>query len=124
MAVDQLQLRAIRENSHQLTGSVQDFDPLLRLMGDSRFVLIGEESHGTQEFYWTRAEITKRLIAEKGFSAVTIEGDWPDAYRVNRYVRGRGEDKNANEALSGFRRFPAWIWRNHVVLDFVNWLRD
>ena len=98
-------------------------ETLEELIGDARVVLIGESSHGTHEFYAARAEITKWLIEEKGFSAVAAEADWPDAYRVNRYVRGLGEDKNADEALSGFERFPAWMWRNTVVRDFVDWLR-
>jgi erythromycin esterase-like protein len=85
--------------------------------------LLGEASHGTDEFYFERAQITKRLIAEKGFSVVAIEADWPDAYRVHRYVRGATIDSNANEALSGFRRFPTWMWRNTVVVEFVEWLR-
>jgi erythromycin esterase-like protein len=86
-------------------------------------VLLGEASHGTHEFYRERAQITKRLIREKGFTAVAVEADWPDAYRVNRYVRGRGDDVEAIDALGGFRRFPAWMWRNADVLDFVGWLR-
>jgi erythromycin esterase-like protein len=93
-------------------------------VGDKRFVLIGEASHGTHEFYETRAQITERLIREKGFHAVAVEADWPDAYRVNRYVRGTGPDANANQALSDFERFPMWMWRNTVVLDFVEWLRQ
>ncbi|OBB65293.1 erythromycin esterase family protein [Mycobacterium sp. 852014-50255_SCH5639931] len=98
-------------------------DTLEELIGDARIVLIGESSHGTHEFYEARAEITKWLIEEKGFCAVAAEADWPDAYRVNRYVRGIGDDTSADEALSGFERFPAWMWRNTVVRDFVEWLR-
>jgi erythromycin esterase-like protein/predicted phosphoribosyltransferase len=98
-------------------------ETLEQLIGDARVVLIGESSHGTHEFYEARAEITKWLIEEKGFCSVAAEADWPDAYRVNRHVRGLGEDKNADEALSGFERFPAWMWRNTVVRDFVDWLR-
>ncbi|OIN78944.1 erythromycin esterase family protein [Mycobacterium malmoense] len=98
-------------------------ETLEELIGDARIVLIGESSHGTHEFYEARAAITKWLIEEKGFCAVAAEADWPDAYRVNRYVRGLGEDTNADEALSGFERFPAWMWRNTVVRDFVDWLR-
>ncbi|MCV7166669.1 erythromycin esterase family protein [Mycobacterium stomatepiae] len=98
-------------------------ETLEELIGDARVVLIGESSHGTHEFYEARATITKWLIEEKGFCAVAAEADWPDAYRVNRYVRGLGEDKTADEALSGFERFPAWMWRNTVVRDFVDWLR-
>ena len=93
------------------------------LIGDARVVLIGESSHGTHEFYAARAEITKWLIEHKGFTAVAAEADWPDAYRVNRYVRGLGADGTAEEALRGFQRFPAWMWRNTVVTDFVGWLR-
>ncbi len=98
-------------------------EALEELIGDARVVLIGESSHGTREFYQARSEITKWLIQEKGFCAVTAEADWPDAYRVNRYVHGRGADTSADEALSGFERFPAWMWRNTVVRDFVGWLR-
>jgi len=93
------------------------------LIGDARVVLIGESSHGTHEFYDARAQITKWLIEEKGFTAVAAEADWPDAYRVNRYVRGTGDDQSPEEALRGFQRFPAWMWRNTVVRDFVGWLR-
>ena len=93
------------------------------LIGDARIVLIGESSHGTHEFYEARAEITKWLIEQKGFNAVAAEADWPDAYRVNRYVRGLGGDSSAEEALQGFERFPAWMWRNVVVRDFAQWLR-
>jgi erythromycin esterase-like protein/predicted phosphoribosyltransferase len=96
---------------------------LSELVGDARIVLIGESSHGTQEFYQARAEITKWLIEEKGFCAVAAEADWPDAYRVNRYVRGQGIDTTAEQALRGFERFPSWMWRNTVVRDFAEWLR-
>lgn len=97
-------------------------ETLDELIGDARIVLIGESSHGTHEFYEARAAITKWLIGEKGFCAVAAEADWPDAYRVNRYVHGRGDDHSADAALSGFERFPAWMWRNTVVHDFVEWL--
>jgi erythromycin esterase-like protein len=106
-----------------LRGNARDYDSLVERIGDQRIVLIGEASHGTHEFYRERAEITRRLVVEKGFSAVAVEADWPDAYRVNRYVRGIGNDLSADQALSGFKRFPAWMWRNDVVLEFVTWLR-
>jgi erythromycin esterase-like protein len=115
---------AVRESAHPLKGSPQDYDPLMDLIGDARFVLIGEASHGTHEFYRERAEITKRLIQEKGFTAVAIEADWPDAYRVNRYVRDISDDATSNDALAGFDRFPSWMWRNTVVVNFVDWLRE
>src|SRR5829696_363847 len=114
----------LRRSVVPLTGDESDFDELLALLSGARFVLIGEASHGTHEFYRVRAEITKRLIAEQGFRAIAAEADWPDAYRVNRYVRGMGEDADADEALSDFARFPQWMWRNADVLDFVGWLRE
>jgi erythromycin esterase-like protein len=114
----------VREIAQPFTGSAGDYDGLISLVGDARFVLLGEASHGTHEFYFERAYITKRLIAEKGFTVVAIEADWPDAYRVHRYIRGETTDSNANEALSGFRRFPTWMWRNTVVVEFVEWLRE
>ncbi|MCC6179404.1 MAG: erythromycin esterase family protein [Chloroflexi bacterium] len=106
-----------------LSGADHEYDPLLDLIGDARFVLIGEASHGTDEFYRERARISRRLIVEKGFAAVVAEADWPDAYRVNCYVNGRGSDHSADEALDGFRRWPTWMWRNTVVQEFVEWLR-
>jgi erythromycin esterase-like protein len=117
-------LLAVREAARPLVGAAEDYDRLLEQIGSARIVLLGEASHGTHEFYRMRAEITQRLIAEKGFRAVAVEADWPDAYRVNRYVRGMSDDATANEALSDFRRFPTWMWRNADVLDFVGWLRD
>ena len=102
---------------------VPSTEALFELLGDARYVLIGEASHGTHEFYQARAAITRRLIEDMGFCAVAVEGDWPDAARVNRYVRGHNDDQDAEEALRGFRRFPTWMWRNDVVLDFVGWLR-
>ena len=104
-------------------GGVPPHQVLDDLIGDARVVLIGESSHGTHEFYQARAEITKWLIEHKGFNAVAAEADWPDAYRVNRYVQGLGSDSDPEQALRGFQRFPAWMWRNTVVRDFVGWLR-
>ncbi len=116
-------LDALRREAHPLTGDHRDYDALLALIGDARIVLLGEASHGTHEFYRERARITKRLIVELGFTALAIEGDWPDAHRVNRYINGAREDGDAEEALRGFRRFPTWMWRNADVLDLVGWLR-
>lgn len=115
---------ALREAAQPLVGGERDHDGLMTLIGEARFVLIGEASHGTHEFYRERARLTQRLIAEKGFHAVAIEGDWPDAYHVNRYVRGLSDDASAEAALAGFRRFPAWMWRNTVVTEFADWLRE
>ncbi|MFN7944763.1 MAG: erythromycin esterase family protein [Blastocatellia bacterium] len=113
-----------RTFAHPLTGAGEDYDPLLEMIGDAHFVLLGEASHGTHEFYRERAQITKRLIQEKGFTAVAVEADWPDAYRINRFVRGLGSDADAEESLRGFERFPQWMWRNADVLDFVGWLHN
>ena len=116
--------------AHALTPHLQplahpaDEDALVDYLAQGRIVMLGEATHGTHEFYALRAALTRRLIAEHGFCAVVIEGDWPDAWRVNRYVRGPDADADADEALAGFRRFPTWMWRNTVVREFVEWLRQ
>jgi erythromycin esterase-like protein/predicted phosphoribosyltransferase len=117
-------LPQLRKYAQPLTGAADDYDGLLELIGDNSIVLLGESSHGTHEFYQHRARITKRLIGEMGFTAVAVEADWPDACRVNRFVRGDSDDRDGVEALAGFERFPAWMWRNADVLDFIGWLRD
>jgi erythromycin esterase-like protein len=114
---------ALAQVVRPLHGAWDDFDPLVELVADARFVLIGEASHGTHDFYRIRAELTKRLILERGFNAVAVEGDWPDCYRVNRWVRLHSDESDAVDALADFRRFPAWMWRNADVLDFIGWLR-
>ena len=122
-AMDRPLIKALRETAYPLAGSARDYDPLIGRIGEARFALLGEGSHGTHEFYCERAEITKRLIAEKDFTAVAVEADWPDAYRLNRYVGGASDDVDAVEALADFRRFPTWMWRNTVVVEFIEWLR-
>ncbi len=114
----------LRTEAAPLTGGAGDYDTLLELIGDARVVLLGEASHGTAEFYRERARITRRLIEERGFSIVAVEADWPDAYRVNRWVRGENRDGSAIESLDDFQRFPRWMWRNRNVLEFVEWLRE
>jgi erythromycin esterase-like protein len=114
---------AVAEAVLPLAGAAGDYDPLLERSAGARVVLIGEGSHGTHEFYSERAAITKRLIMEGGVTAVAAEADWPDAYRVNLYVRGESDDETPEEALSEFRRFPSWMWRNRDVVEFVGWLR-
>jgi erythromycin esterase-like protein len=106
-----------------LSGGADDYVPLLDRIGDARLVLLGEASHGTHEFYRERARITQQLIIKKGFHAVAVEADWPDAYRVNQWLRQAGTDTDAEEALGGFKRFPTWMWRNAEVLDFLGWAR-
>src|SRR4051795_13252078 len=102
-------------------GTEQDWSALQAWIGDAHYVLLGEASHGTHDFYAERARITRQLLAYGQFNAVAIEGDWPDANRVNRFVRGLGGDASAVEALGGFKRFPTWMWRNTVVQEFVDW---
>ena len=100
------------------------FGPMLDAIGDARLVLIGEASHGTHEFYQTRAELTKALIAERGFTLVAVEADWPDAYRANRWVRGVSGGSATGDGLADFTRFPRWMWRNTDVVGFIEWLRE
>ncbi len=113
----------LRRAAHSVTGALDDYESLLSLVADRRLVLIGEASHGTHEFYRERARLTRRLIDDLGFTVVAVEGDWPDAYRVNRYVMGMSNDADAEASLRGFLRFPTWMWRNQDVLGFVQWLR-
>ena len=96
---------------------------ILDRIADQRVVLIGEATHGTHEFYQTRAQLTQALIASRGFNIVALEADWPDAFRANRWVRGRGDDGSAEAALGDFVRFPRWMWRNRPVVRFLDWLR-
>jgi erythromycin esterase-like protein len=102
----------------------EDYSRILQLIGDARYVLLGEMSHGTHEFYKIRAEISKKLIQEKQFQAIAVEADWPDSIRVNRYLKGTSKDSTATEALSEFKRFPQWMWRNADVLDLIGWMRS
>jgi erythromycin esterase-like protein len=114
---------AVRELATRLEDESSDYDEILAMAEGKRFVLLGEATHGTQDFYRMRAAITRRLIVEEDFDAVAIEGDWPDAWRVNRFVQLVGKD-TAESALDDFERFPMWMWRNREMLDFIIWLRD
>jgi erythromycin esterase-like protein len=100
----------------------RDLDPLMARVGDARCVLLGEASHGTHEYYTWRTAVSRRLIEEKGFSFIAVEGDWPDCYRVNRYVKGE-EGGSAREVLHAFNRWPTWMWANEEVADLAEWLR-
>jgi erythromycin esterase-like protein len=99
-------------------------DELAAHAARASIVLIGEASHGTADFYAMRAAVTRRLITDHGFRAVTLEADWPDTFRVHRFVTGRSDDDDAQTALSDFRRFPAWMWRNETMREFVGWLAE
>ncbi|HSH46005.1 MAG TPA: erythromycin esterase family protein, partial [Longimicrobiales bacterium] len=116
--------KAVADLALPVNGGPDDYVPLLDAIGDARVVLLGEGSHGTHEFYRERRRITRMLVERLGFQAVAVEADWPDAYRVNRYVRGVSSDPDPDRALSGFRRFPTWMWRNREVVRLVEWLRD
>ena len=98
--------------------------PLIGKAGKASYVLIGEASHGTKEFYEIRADITKRLIQDHGFTVIALEADWPATLRVNHFVRGGMEEHDATDALGDFRRFPRWMWRNETMLRFIEWLRE
>lgn len=100
-----------------------DLDPLLDRIGDARYVLLGEASHGTHEYYLWRARISRRLIEEKGFRFIAVEGDWPDCYRVNQYVHGELGDATAEEVLDAYNRWPTWMWANWEIVALANWLR-
>lgn len=105
--------------------SPTDLSPLLDRIGAARFVLLGEASHGTSEFYTWRTEISKRLIAEHGFSFIAVEGDWPDCYQVNRYIREMPDSLATAEAvLHAFERWPTWMWANREVVQLVEWMRE
>lgn len=123
---------ALEKQVQPLPGLDNDYDAIIRAVrgtapgntGRKNFVLIGEATHGTAEFYRVRADVTRRLIVEEGFDAVAVEADWPDAYRVNRFVSGRSRDTDAGMALSDFQRFPTWMWRNTEASAFIEWLHD
>jgi erythromycin esterase-like protein len=119
-----VEIERIRQMARPLSDS-RDLTPLMDRIGDARFVLLGEASHGTSEYYTWRAEISKRLILEKGFSFIAIEGDWPDCYRVNRYVKGAPDaGESAYEVLHAFDRWPTWMWANREIEELVEWLLD
>ena len=114
--------KLINNNSIELRHA--HIDRLLDEIGDAQYVMVGEASHGTHEYYTWRAEISKALIEKKGFSFVAVEGDWPDCYRVNRYVKNYPESGDkAFDVLHAFNRWPTWMWANWEVVAFVEWLR-
>jgi erythromycin esterase-like protein len=117
-------LASLGRAARPIEGRDGDYDELLAEISDRRVVLIGEATHGSHDFYLERARITQRLIEDHGFTVVAVEADWPDAYRVNRYVMGLSNDRSAADALADFRRFPTWMWRNTEVVQFVDWMRE
>lgn len=112
----------IRAKSYPLN-SGEDLDPLMKQIGDAKIVMLGEASHGTHEYYTWRTHITQRLIIERGFNFVAVEGDWPDCYRLNRYVKNYSRSgKNALEVLRAFHRWPTWMWANWETVALAEWL--
>jgi erythromycin esterase len=117
-------LAAVRSLSRPLR-SPADLDPLLDRLGEARYVLLGEASHGTHEYYTWRAALSRRLIEEKGFSFIAVEGDWPDCYQVNRFVKGYPDaGARAREVLHAFERWPTWMWANQEIVELAGWLRQ
>jgi erythromycin esterase-like protein len=99
-------------------------DGLIEKIGNAKYVLLGEASHGTHEYYSWRAKISKKLIKEKGFSFIAVEGDWPDCYRVNRYVRNyKDSGKSAFDVLHAFNRWPTWMWANWEMVALIDWMK-
>ncbi len=113
----------VRREAVAFEPTVDGLGPVIDAIGDASLVLIGEASHGTHEFYRIRAELTKVLVLRKHFNLVAVEADWPDAYRVNRWVRHGQTASGPEAALDDFTRFPRWMWRNRDVVDFIQWLR-
>ena len=115
---------AIKEWAYPLK-SKADLQPLFDRIGDARIVMLGEASHGTHEYYTWRAHISKRLIEEKGFNLITVEGDWPDCYRLNRFVKGYDINyKSAFKVLHEFNRWPTWMWANWEIVALADWLQQ
>jgi len=120
---DETLVDAVRERALPLRDDA-DLDPLLERIGDARVVLLGEASHGTRDYYVWRDRISRRLIAEKGFSFIAVEGDWPDCYTVNLYAKGwDAPGSDAREVLHAFSRWPTWMWANEEVVELAEWLR-
>src|SRR5438067_6499580 len=116
-------IEQIRAREQPLEGS-DDLDPLLERIGAARFVLLGEASHGTAEYYNWRTILSRRLILEKGFSFIAVEGDWPACDRVDRAIKGAGDGaSDVHEVLQAFDRWPTWMWANEEVAELVDWLQ-
>jgi erythromycin esterase-like protein len=120
---DSSAVAAVRASARPITGADSDYDSVLVLAGSARAVFLGEQTHGTHEFYRERTRITQRLVRERDFRAIALEADWPEVERINRYIHGEGPDRNAEAALGAFTDFPLWMWRNTDVRDLVEWLR-
>ena len=121
---DEHELAQIRGLAHPLT-TARDLDPVVDAVGSCRFVCLGEASHGTHEYYRWRADLSRRLVEERGVTWIGVEGDWPDCSRINRWVRGLDhQDLDARGVLLRFERWPTWMWANTDVAGFLDWLHD
>ena len=112
--------------NYNILNDPKDLDILIDRIDQSQYVLLGESSHGTSEFYQWRSEISKRLILEKGFSFIAVEGDWPDCFEVNKYIKGfsNSDKKSAFDILHSFNRWPTWMWANIEMVELVEWLKE
>lgn len=122
---DSAEIIALLQNHSSPLENLKSLDPLMEYIGNARYVLLGEASHGTHEYYTWRSKITQRLIKEKGFSFVGVEGDWPDCYRLNRYAKGYlNSGKDVYSLMEEFKRWPTWMWANWETAAFIDWLKD
>lgn len=123
MNMDELIVEQIRKQAVPLN-STDDLDVLIEAIGDKKYVLLGEATHGTSEFYKLRMELSRKLIETKGFSFIAVEGDWPSCYEVNRYVKQyKDAMPNARAVMEGFNRWPTWMWANEEVGELMDWLK-
>jgi erythromycin esterase len=117
-------VKSIQQKAHALNNAI-DLQPLFDKIGDSRVVMLGEASHGTYEYYTWRAHISKKLIEEKGFNFIAVEGDWPDCYRLNRFIKGYDrEPSNSLDVLKEFNRWPTWMWSNWEIVALADWMHS
>ena len=124
MSTTDQRFKNIKPHLHPLS-NIEHLDPLIESIGHSQYVLLGEASHGTHEYYTWRAQISKRLIEEKGFKVIAVEGDWPDCYKINRWIKGFENDKTSiTDVLGSFDRWPTWMWANWEVASLLQWLKD
>jgi erythromycin esterase len=119
---EQQAVQFIKDKSLEVS-NMADLDALIERIGDTRIVMLGEASHGTHEYYTWRSYITKQLIEKKGFNFIAVEGDWPDCYRINRYVKGKG-GSSALKVLKAFDRWPTWMWANWEIAALTEWLAN
>ncbi|WP_318502775.1 erythromycin esterase family protein [Bacillus sp. T3] len=121
--INETLIHAIKEYSIPLNHT-SDLDFLIQNIQNQKYVLLGESSHGTSEFYKIRAELSKKLISEKGFTFLAVEGDWPACFEINQYIKGIDHvDSNAREVLKSFNRWPTWMWANEEMIELIDWLK-